>query len=66
VAAIVLGLLAPLAFSIASGSGLSALNTIAYSGQAFKINTGVGFYDFKSGQGGQNNNLNQPEKPNNS
>jgi hypothetical protein len=56
-AAIVLGLLAPvLAFSIASGSGISALNTIAYSSQPFKINTGVGFYDVKSGQGANDGN----------
>jgi hypothetical protein len=42
VAAIVLGLLAPvLAFSIASGSGISALTTIGYSAQPFKINTGI-------------------------
>jgi hypothetical protein len=42
VAAIVLGLLAPvLAFSIASGSGLSALTTIGYSAQPFKISTGI-------------------------
>jgi hypothetical protein len=65
VAAIVLGLLAPvLAFSIASGSGISALNTIAYSGQAFKINTGIGFYDAKPGQGG-NDNSGQYEEPTN-
>jgi hypothetical protein len=52
VAAIVLGLLAPiLAFSIASGTGLSALTTVAYSGQAFKINTGVGFYSPSTGDG---------------
>jgi ABC-type transport system involved in cytochrome c biogenesis permease component len=42
VAAIVLGLLAPvLAFSIASGSGISALTTIGYSAQPFKINAGI-------------------------
>jgi hypothetical protein len=39
---IVLGLLAPvLAFSIASGSGISALTTIGYSAQPFKISTGI-------------------------
>jgi hypothetical protein len=55
VAAIILGLLAPvLAFSIASGSGLSALNTIAYSGQTFGLNTGVGFYNASTGQGNDN------------
>ena len=42
VASIVLGLLAPvLAFSIASGTGISALSTISYSAQPFKIGTGV-------------------------
>jgi hypothetical protein len=55
VAAIILGLLAPvLAFSIAAGSGLSALNTIAYSGQTFGLNTGVGFYNASTGQGNDN------------
>jgi hypothetical protein len=42
VAAIVLGLLAPvLAFSIASGTGFQALSTISYSAQPFKIGTGI-------------------------
>jgi hypothetical protein len=42
VALIVLGLLAPvLAFSIASGTGISALSTISYSAQPFKIGTGI-------------------------
>jgi hypothetical protein len=42
VASIVLGLLAPvLAFSIASGTGISALSTISYSAQPFKIGTGI-------------------------
>jgi hypothetical protein len=50
VASIVLGLLAPvLAVSVASGSGLSALSNIAYSGQAFKINTGIGSYNPSTG-----------------
>jgi ABC-type transport system involved in cytochrome c biogenesis permease component len=63
VAVIVLGLLAPvLAFSIASGSGISALNIIAYSGQAFKITTGIGFYDAKSGQGFSDNNPESSQK----
>jgi ABC-type transport system involved in cytochrome c biogenesis permease component len=45
VASVVLGLLAPvLAFSLASGTGISALNSIAQSGQPFKLNSGVGFY----------------------
>jgi hypothetical protein len=42
VAAIVLGLLAPvLSFSIASGSGISALSTISYSSQTFGIGSGI-------------------------
>jgi hypothetical protein len=42
VAAIVLGLLAPvLAVSVASGSGLATLSSIGYSAQPFKINTGI-------------------------
>jgi hypothetical protein len=42
VASIVLGLLAPvLAFSIASGTGISALSTISYSAQPFRIGTGI-------------------------
>jgi hypothetical protein len=45
VVAVVLGLLAPaLAFSIASNSGLSALNTISQSAQSGKISNGIGFY----------------------
>jgi hypothetical protein len=52
VAAVVLGLLAPiLSFSIASGSGLSALTSISYAAQGAGFNTGVGFYDVNSGQG---------------
>jgi hypothetical protein len=42
VAAIVLGLLAPaIAFSIASGAGIGALNTLSYAGQGFGLNTGL-------------------------
>jgi hypothetical protein len=52
VAAVVLGLLAPvLSFSIASGSGLSALQSISYAAQGAGFNSGVGFYDVNSGQG---------------
>jgi hypothetical protein len=52
VASIVLGLMAPvLAFSIASGSGLSALSNIGYSSQSFGINTGVGMFNANTGQG---------------
>ncbi len=52
VAAVVLGLLAPvLSFSIASGSGLSALQTISYAAQGAGFNTGVGYFDLNSGQG---------------
>jgi hypothetical protein len=52
VAAVVLGLLAPvLSFSIASGSGLSALQSISYAAQGAGFNTGVGYFDLKSGQG---------------
>jgi hypothetical protein len=51
-AVVVLGLLAPiLSFSIASGSGLSALTAISYAAQGAGFNTGVGFYDVNSGQG---------------
>ena len=46
VSVIVLGLLAPvLAFSIASGSGLSALSTISYSTSSFGIRTGITPYN---------------------
>jgi hypothetical protein len=62
VTAIFLGLLAPvLTFSIASGSGLSALNTIAYSGQTFGLNTGVGFYNPSTGQGSNQDNKQKPQ-----
>jgi hypothetical protein len=44
VAAVVLGLLAPvLSFSIASGSGLSALQSISYAAQGAGFNTGIGY-----------------------
>jgi hypothetical protein len=57
VAAIVLGLLALiLAFIITSDSGLSALNTIAYSGQTFGLNTGVGFHNPSTGEGSNQDN----------
>jgi hypothetical protein len=62
VAAVVLGLLAPvLSFSIASGSGLSALQSISYAAQGAGFNSGVGFYDVNSGQGIIKKN--DPEKP---
>jgi hypothetical protein len=55
VAAVVLGLLAPvLSFSIATGSGLSALTTVAYSAQSFKMNAGISTYSPGSGQGDDN------------
>jgi ABC-type transport system involved in cytochrome c biogenesis permease component len=45
VAAVVLGLLAPvLSFSIATGSGLGALTTISYSAQTFGANIGISTY----------------------
>jgi hypothetical protein len=56
-ALIVLGLLAPvLAFSIASGSGLSALNSIGYTSQSFGINTGISMFNPSTGQGIDNPN----------
>jgi hypothetical protein len=55
VAAVVLGLLAPvLSFSIATGSGLGALTTIAYSAQSFKMNAGISTYTPGTGQGDKN------------
>jgi hypothetical protein len=52
VAAMVLGLLAPvLSFSVASGVGFSALSNISYSGQGFKMDSGIGLYNPNSGQG---------------
>jgi hypothetical protein len=57
VASVVLGLLAPiLAFSLASGAGLSALSNISYSAQGFKMNSGIGLYNPGSGQGSSENN----------
>jgi hypothetical protein len=51
-AVVVLDLLAPvLSFSIASGSGLSALQTISYAAQGAGFNAGVGYFDLNSGQG---------------
>jgi hypothetical protein len=56
VAAVVLGLLAPvLSFSIATGSGLGALTTITYSAQSFGINAGVSSYNPSVGQVHDNN-----------
>jgi hypothetical protein len=52
VASIVLGLLAPvLAFSIASGTGISALSNVTQSSQGFGFNSGIGFYNLGSGKG---------------
>jgi ABC-type transport system involved in cytochrome c biogenesis permease component len=52
VASMVLGLLAPvLSFSVASGVGFSALSNISYSGQGFKMDSGIGLYNPGSGQG---------------
>jgi hypothetical protein len=51
-AAIVLGLLAPvLSFGIASGAGISALSSIAYSAQSFNFNMGIASYSPSTGQG---------------
>jgi hypothetical protein len=48
----VLGLLAPvLSFSVASGVGFSALSNISYSGQGFKMDSGIGLYNPGNGQG---------------
>jgi ABC-type transport system involved in cytochrome c biogenesis permease component len=59
VAAIVLGLLAPvLSFTVASGAGIGALSTVSYSAQPFKIGTGVTPYTPES-----NNNNNNPGGP---
>jgi hypothetical protein len=52
VAAVVLGLLAPvLAFSVASGAGIGAINSVGLVGQSFGMNPGVGY--FTLGLGGQ-------------
>jgi hypothetical protein len=49
--AVVLGILSPvLAFSIASGSGISALNTVSNSAQAGGIGTGLIYYGPRNGQ----------------
>ena len=49
--AVVLGLLSPvLAFSIASGSGLSALQNISASAQTGGIGTGVVYYNLRNRQ----------------
>jgi hypothetical protein len=51
VVAVVLGLLAPvLSFSIASGSGLSALSNVAQISQNFGLNTGAAYYVPGQGQ----------------
>jgi hypothetical protein len=45
VASLVLGLFAPvLSFGIASGSGMSILNTIAYTSQSYGVNIGMSSY----------------------
>jgi ABC-type transport system involved in cytochrome c biogenesis permease component len=52
VASMILGLMAPvLSFSVASGVGFSALSNISYSGQGFKLDSGIGLYNPGSGQG---------------
>jgi ABC-type transport system involved in cytochrome c biogenesis permease component len=57
VASMILGLLAPvLSFSVASGVGFSALSNISYSGQGFKMDSGIGLYNSGSGQGSHENN----------
>jgi hypothetical protein len=51
VVAVVLGLLAPvLSFSIASGSGLSALSNVSQISQNFGLNTGAAYYVPGQGQ----------------
>jgi hypothetical protein len=61
VASMILGLLAPvLSFSVASGVGFSALSNISYSGQGFKMDSGIGLYNPGSGQG--SNYKNYPTK----
>jgi hypothetical protein len=60
VTSVVLGLLSPaLAISVASGSGLATLSSIAQSGQGFGLNSGVGFYNLGGGKG-------SPDSPNSS
>jgi hypothetical protein len=52
VTSVVLGLLAPvLAISVASGSGLATLSSVAQSAQGFGFNSGVGFYNLGGGKG---------------
>ncbi len=52
VAAIILGLLAPvLSFTVASGAGIGALTSISSSGQGLGINTGVSLYYPGTGHG---------------
>jgi hypothetical protein len=58
VAAIVLGLLAPmLSFTFASGDGIGALTSISSSGQGLGINTGVSLYYPGTGGNGRSGNL---------
>jgi hypothetical protein len=60
VASLILGLFAPvLAFGIASGSGMSILNTIAYTGQTYGVNIGMSSYIPAAGNssGGVSENL---------
>jgi hypothetical protein len=52
VVAVVLGLLSPvLAFSIASGSGISALSNISQTAQSGGLRVGVGYYGSSGGSG---------------
>jgi hypothetical protein len=66
VVAVVLGLLSPvLAFSIASGSGINALNTISQPAQSGGIKSGISYYAPSPGGGSSseinNNILNVPK-----
>jgi hypothetical protein len=62
VASMILGLMAPvLSFSVASGVGFSALSNISYSGQGFKLDSGIGLYNPGSGQGGNTGSRSQNE-----
>jgi ABC-type transport system involved in cytochrome c biogenesis permease component len=64
VAAIVLGLLAPvLSFTVASGAGIGALTSISSSGQGLGINTGVSLYYPGTGHGGNDNSNNRKNHP---
>jgi hypothetical protein len=50
---IILGLLAPvISFSIASGAGIGALNTLSYAGQGFGLSTGIAPVPMGTGPGG--------------